>query len=227
MREPLVLVTGFGPFRGRSRNPSREVALALERDPPAGVRVVAAELPVSFLGAPRALRRALARLAPRRPAAILGLGVQPEPRFRLERRARGRYRGRREDNDGRTASGLGLDLGPDLECELDLARLERVLRRAGASDVRVSDDAGGFVCEVTLHTLLAERRGAPAVFLHVPPVRAMAAAEQTPIVRALVAELVRYASGSSHRRGRSSSAGDSGATQARKSRKKAKRSRPM
>ena len=191
MSAPLVLVTGFGPFPGSEVNPSREVARALEREPPPGVRVAARELPVTFRGAPAAIRAALAELGPERPAALLGLGVQPEPCFRLERRARGAYSGARADNDGATPDGLALELGPDRVCALDLERLAQVLREAGAGEVRVSDDAGGYVCEVTLHTLLGEARGAPAVFLHVPPAAVLDAAAQTPIVRALVAALVR------------------------------------
>lgn len=225
MRAPLVLVTGFGPFRGRAQNPSRDVARALERDPPPGVRVVARELPVTFRGAPRAIRRALARLAPERPAVLLGLGVQRHPYFRLERRARGVYGGRRLDNAGDSPARLRLDLGPERECALALEPLAEVLRAAGARDVRISDDAGGFVCEVCFHTLLGEARGAPAVFLHVPPVRALDAAAQTPIVRALVAALADYASSS--RRGRASRSGAARAAKARKSRTKPKSSRPM
>lgn len=227
MREPLVLVTGFGPFRGRARNPSRDVARALEREPPRGVRVVARELPVTFRGAPRAIRAALAELAPRRPDALLGLGVQREAGFRLERRARGRYRGRRLDNAGASPASLALDLGADLECALDLAPLAAALREAGAPSVRVSDDAGGFVCEVSFHTLLEEARGVPAVFLHVPPAQVLDADAQTPIVRALLARLARYASRSSSRRGRASSSGAASAAKARKSRTKSKSSRPM
>jgi pyroglutamyl-peptidase len=225
VRAPLVLVTGFGPFRGRTRNPSREVARALEREPPQGVRVVARELPVTYRGAPRAIRRALADLAPERPAALLGLGVQRHPWFRLERRARGVYRGQRLDNVGDSPSALGLDLGPERECALELEPLADVLRAAGAPDVRISDDAGGFVCEVCFHTLLGEARGAPAVFLHVPPVRALDAQAQAPLVRALVAALADYASSSS--RGRASRSGASSAAKARKSRTRPKSSRPM
>lgn len=184
-----MLVTGFGPFPGCVDNPSRDVARALEREPPAGVRVVARELPVTFRGAPEGIREALAELAPKHPTALLGLGVQPDPWFRLERRARGRYRGVRADNDGATPDDLALELGPSRESTLDLEHLAEVLRAAGARDVRLSDDAGGYVCEVTFHTLLGLAGGAPAVFLHVPPASVLDAAAQTPIVRALVAEL--------------------------------------
>ena len=59
-----------------------------------------------------------------------------------------------------TPDGLALALGPDRESALDLDGLADTLRAAGAGEVRVSDDAGGYVCEVTFHTLLGESGGA-------------------------------------------------------------------
>lgn len=191
MPTPLVLVTGFGPFPGRTVNPSREVARQLEAEPPEGMRVRSCELPVTFRGAPRAVREAVAALVPERPAVILGLGVQPEPCFRLERRARGRYDTARIDNEGRSAAELELVVGEELECALDLDELARVLRAAGAPDVRLSDDAGGYVCEVTYHALLTQAAacGARALFLHVPPAEVLPASAQVPLVRALLGAL--------------------------------------
>jgi len=192
-RAPFVLVTGFGPFPGRAVNPSREIARLLEAEPPPGVRVRAAELPVSFLGAPRAVRELLAQPAGPVPDLLLGLGVHEGPFFRLERRARGRYDGARLDNDGHTASELRPVVGEDLECALELAPLAEALREAGARDVRLSDDAGGYVCEITYHALLsgAAEHGKRALFLHVPPADVLPARAQARLVRALLAELAR------------------------------------
>ena len=222
MPSPLIVVTGFGPFPGTVRNPSREVALALERRPPAGTRVLARELPVTFAGAPAAID-ALVDGLPERPVLLLGLGVQPEPTFRLERRARGRLCGARVDGDGRTADEVGVDAGGDLECGLELEPLAEALRGAGARDVLVSSDAGGYVCERTYHRLLAAgvELGVPALFLHVPPVAAMDPAEQERIVRAM---LERY---SSAMRGRSSGEAGAEAAKARNERTKPGTSRPM
>jgi len=198
MSAPLVLVTGFGPFPGVSENPSVAVARALEAEPPRGAHVVARELPVTFATAPAAVERALAEL-PRAPAALLGLGVQPDATFRLERRARGRLRGDRADAAGATATDAGVDAGADLECALDLEALAASLRAAGAGAVTLSDDAGGYVCERTYHALLSAgaARGVPAVFLHVPPVEALAASAQVPLVRALLEALLVQTSSSS------------------------------
>jgi pyroglutamyl-peptidase len=187
-----VLVTGFGPFEKRRFNPSRVVAAALERHPPRGVRVAARELPVSFHGAPREVARFVAKHARRGPALILGLGVQRSAYFRFERRARGRYTTERTDNDGVAGAQVGASLGPTLRTKLDLEALAEALREAGADDVRISSDAGGYVCERTYYALLAAGRehGIPAVFLHVPPAADIPSRTQARFVRALLAALL-------------------------------------
>jgi pyrrolidone-carboxylate peptidase len=184
-----VLVTGFGPFEKRRFNPSRVVAAALERQPPRGVRVVSRELPVSFRGAPLEVERFVAKHARRRPVLILGLGVQRAEYFRIEKRARGRYTTERTDNDGVAGAQVGASLGPTLRTELDVRALAEALREAGADDVRISNDAGGYVCERTYYALLYAglEHGIPAVFLHVPPAASVPSRVQTRLVRALLA----------------------------------------
>jgi pyroglutamyl-peptidase len=186
---PLVLITGFGPFPDDANNPSRLVAAALQRHPPRGVRVRACELPVTFDGAPIAVARFVERFAHKQPALLLGLGVQRDGYFRFERRARGRFDARRADNAGRT--GAAIDLGAELVTRVDVRELAELLRVAGANDVRVSNDAGRYVCERTYRALLEHGRelGIPAVFLHVPPAKSVAPAEQARLVRAMLALL--------------------------------------
>ena len=186
--ERLILVTAFGPFPGVERNPSREVAAALEREPPPDVRIQSRELPVSFQGAPLAIDAFLDDHAREHPAALVGLGVQRRATFRLERRARGHYDSERPDNDGFAPVQLGLDVGGELSTRVDLERLAEALRRAGAPAVEISTDAGGYVCERTYHQLLlrGQELELPAVFLHVPPWAAMDPAEQVPYVRAML-----------------------------------------
>ena len=186
--ERLILLTAFGPFPGVERNPSREVAVALEREPPRGVRILTRELPVTFQGAPPAIDAFLADHAGERPAALVGLGVQKRATFRLERRARGQYDSERLDNDGVAPVQLGLDVGAELSTRVDLERLADGLRMAGAPAVEISTDAGGYVCERTYHQLLlrGEELELPTVFLHIPPAAAMDPAVQVPYVRAML-----------------------------------------
>lgn len=195
-----IAITGFGPFVGSSGvavelNPSREIARALANSPPAGVDVVATELPVTFDGAPRELAAWLAALEPA-PVVLLGLGVQSRGGvFRLERRARGHLAGERRDNAGAEAGAATAHLDGERETRLDFAGLEAALRAGGAEDVVGSDDAGGFVCERVYFELLrhGERLGVPALFLHLPRAEQVSIEAQTRVVGALVAELARRA----------------------------------
>jgi pyrrolidone-carboxylate peptidase len=191
--QPLVVVTGFGAFEHVQRNASGEVARLLEREPPAGVRVRAAELPVAFADVPLALARHLSALSPSVPDLLLGLGVQKLASFRLERRARGRLAGERPDNRGRSASASQRGRGVDRTTPFALAELARALQEAGAPRVEVSEDAGSYVCERAYYELLeaGRRLGRPALFLHVPPADAVPPERQAPIVRALVSACLR------------------------------------
>jgi pyroglutamyl-peptidase len=179
-----VFLSGFGPFEGVSRNPSGHLAEALAREP--GVHAVV--LPVSFHGAPRAFDAALRGA---QPGVLIGLGVHPGPGFRLESRARRALGSQRPDVDGRRASEIALD-GPDeLGTPADLDGLAAEILADTREAVAISHDAGGYVCErLYRHALeTGQRRGIPAVFLHVPPLEVLALERQIPVVRALVRAL--------------------------------------
>ena len=195
MSAPLVFVTGFEPFLDVAVNPSGELARGLTESPPAGIEVAGALLPVSFERTPAAFEAALEEVLPRRPVALLGLGVQRGEYFRLESTARARLSSEKPDADGVFACDLGALGGQDLHTPLDLEALRRALLHAGAPDARTSQDAGGYLCERTYYSLLSagQRHGLPALFLHVPPVEAWAVERQLPIVQALIAALVSQA----------------------------------
>lgn len=190
-----ALVTGFGPFEAVRENPSGALARRLAAEPPAGWRIAAEELPVSFERAPAALDRLLAGLAAP-PELLLGLGVHREEGYRLERRARGRPPAvTRPDVDGRSnfevPAGEGTLASP--------LPLEALVETLAAEGLRVSEDAGGYVCERVYHRLLvhAGERGVPALFVHVPPLERAALAEQERTLRALFAALAARLSGAS------------------------------
>ncbi len=191
MEPPLLIVTGFGPFEDVVDNPTARLALELERRPPEGLQVHAGVLPVSFERAPDAWDEVLAR-GPRPPRALLSLGVQKEPDFRIERRARVGTDGQRTDNDGGVARGARYRVPRDLENDLDLEPLLEAMRAAGAR-AQESGDAGGYLCERIHHRVLAESqaRGIPGIFLHTPPEEAFSFEFQFPILQALAARLVR------------------------------------
>jgi pyroglutamyl-peptidase len=195
MSAPLVFVTGFEPFLDVAVNPSGELAQGLTASPPAGIEVVGALLPVSFERTPAVFEAALAEVLPRRPVALLGLGVQRGEYFRLESTARAQLSSEKPDADGVFARDLGPLGDQDLHTALDLEALRRALLHAGAPDARTSQDAGGYLCERTYYSLLSagQRCGLPALFLHVPPVEAWSVERQLPVVQALIAALVSQA----------------------------------
>lgn len=199
MDPPLLLVTGFGPFTGCAENPSGAVACALpglHSEALGGARILGRELPVTFAGAPPALE-AFLEDAPGPPAALLGLGVQCGNWWRLESRAGSRLTSAKPDNDGVSGADVVVprEVAGTRWTSLELEPLATALRAAGAGDVRVSEVAGGFVCEWVYRHLLAhgERLGVPALFVHVPPAADVAVARQTQLVarlaKAVVAQL--------------------------------------
>jgi pyroglutamyl-peptidase len=188
----LALVTGFGPFVNVEQNPSGELARRLESEPPDGVVVKGAELPVTFAGSAAALREFVGAHAGRAPRVMLSMGVQTKPAFRLERGARARLDSVKPDNDGVRSEGVAVLGERDLATTFDIEALADCLRSDELDPVRLSDDAGGFVCERTYYELLSlsEELAVPALFLHVPPWDVLAPERQLPHVRALLARML-------------------------------------
>lgn len=191
MEPALLLVTGFGAFEAVEDNPSGALARALASDP----GVFGVQLPVTFQGSGEAWDDALASLEPRRPAALLSMGVHPGSSFRLESRAGTELLRDRPDTTGETGAALcGAMGGPegDLFTGLELAPLEEALRSGGwTAAIELSSDAGGYVCErIYRHVLVrGAELGVPGLFLHVPPLAVANLEEQLGPVRALVAAL--------------------------------------
>lgn len=191
MEPSLLFVTGFGAFESVQENPSGALARALDRD--SGVRGI--ELPVTFRGSTQAWDAALEALQPRRPAALLSMGVHPGASFRLEHRAGPSLTSDRPDTAGESGSALADAMGGgpgDLETSLDLPDLERALRAGGwQGEVEHSRDAGGYVCErIYRHVLVrGAELGVPGLFLHVPPLSVAPLEQQLAPVRALVSAL--------------------------------------
>lgn len=197
MSAPLVLVSGFGPFEKVERNPSGEIARELAAAPPAGVRVVAGVLPVSFERAPGTWDELLASVGGERPRLFLGLGVQKKRGYRLERRARARpKRTQRRDVDGLAAREFVAD-GPELATGLALEPLLDALRAHGVAEARISEDCGGYVCERVYHHLLGRgrERDVAALFVHVPPLRFTPVERQTEILRWFLEAWAQHARG--------------------------------
>ena len=189
-----LLLTGFGPFPGVTENPSGALAELLAAEPPAGVSVASTVLPVTFADSPGALGAFVEAHAEPRPWLLLSMGVHPGEGFRLERHARARPTSEKPDEAGGSglAGGLvGADRARSTDLDLEHLAAGLVEVAAGSGGVRVSEDAGGYVCDWTYQHLLqhGERLGVPALFLHVPPLDHVPLDEQRRVVERLLALL--------------------------------------
>ena len=163
-----ILLTGFEPFAGASRNPSGEVARWIGEDMPG---VVAAVLPVVFDAAGEQVAELIAR---HRPLAWIGLGLHERAAaITLERQAVNRDDARLADNAGDERRDVPIDPGgPDVyRSTLPLAEMAAAVGEAGVPWV-YSESAGRFVCNHTFYRAAAAVRRLKlttrAGFVHVP-----------------------------------------------------------
>lgn len=168
MTPSVALVTGFGPFLDVADNPSERLARALDGREHAGLRIVGRVLPVSYERAPRLLAAAIEELRPR---CVVALGAGGGE-LRIEVAARNRVGALEPDDDGRSGVGEALDaVGPPsrrVEAGLELRLRSWVAGPAGRGPAaRLSEDAGGYVCNALYYALLGHGLQR-AVFVHLP-----------------------------------------------------------
>ena len=158
-----MLVIGFGPFLDVTDNPARRVALALDGwEGPRGLRVVGAEMPVSYARAP-AVTLGLAEATGA--VAVVGVGVaRGRTQVCVERRATRALVPSLTDVDGVALDALDLEGPAELWSD---APVEQVAASLGGL---VSEDAGGYVCNAWLYsvTLASAAARRPVLFLHLP-----------------------------------------------------------
>lgn len=165
-----ILLTGFEPFDGREHNASWIAARALSQQHFPGAALRAILIPVCW-GAPRRVLDPI--VAEWQPHVIIGMGEGEPGVFRLESVANNARR-ERADNAGSVPEGRVIEPdGPGCRTtSADCATLCDALT-ALAVPVRVSTDAGAFLCEELLYTLEGLRATQDTLetvlFVHVPP----------------------------------------------------------
>ncbi|HKI73672.1 MAG TPA: hypothetical protein VJ998_03470 [Pseudomonadales bacterium] len=161
-----TLITGFTPFDGREVNASWIAARMLAED----VGAHALEVPVRW-SAPHSVLAPFC--AEHHPDVIIAMGEGRQGWFDIETVARN-IRQERPDNDGKLPQGEPISAdGPGrYAASIDAVSLRRTLAQSGLP-VRISHDAGAFLCEEMLYTLETLRRHpdgpATVVFVHLPP----------------------------------------------------------
>ena len=162
-----LLVYGYEPFGSEPVNPSGVAVRTLHGVTLGDTLVHAVVLPVTWDGTFVALQRVLDEL---RPQVVLGVG-QGTDCFQVETRALN-ANGPKTDNNGATAGpqvepGAADELPVTLDANTLLSAVAAVVRDV---PVRLSGNAGGFLCNHTLYKTLAwsAPRRARCGFLHVP-----------------------------------------------------------
>jgi pyroglutamyl-peptidase len=170
LAKPVLLLTGFEPFgTGRPPNSSWEGIKALDGRVIGQYTLACREMQVEW-GAP--LVQLGAWIDELRPAAVMSFG-QGGPGYAIETRARN-TRGHQQDNEGNMPpTPLVAAEGPEeFAATIDVDSLVTALanQRCG---VRLSRDAGQYLCEETLYTLellkQRDRIKGDVLFCHVPP----------------------------------------------------------
>ena len=175
IRQPVILLSGFGPFGGEIVNPS-ELLLSLIPDEACGLRIAKLLLPVEFI---RSRELIISEYEKVRPDAVIMLGqaggrraVTPEERAvnEMDSVSSGRALA---DSAGFAPSHLPvLEGGPDvIYTVLPVESIAAAVNAAGVL-CEVSRDAGRYVCNSVYYAVLHHTAGkVPAVFIHVPYIR--------------------------------------------------------
>ena len=167
-----VLLTGFGPFGKVIENPSGRIVEQIAREGLPGHELVTAVLPVSFAQLEQRIAELL-REGNFDVALLLGV-ARKDGVIRLEQCGRNLDRARIPDCDGVQPQDVPVCAdGPELHLSsVPLEPLTKILEGAGVP-VRISDDAGGYVCNHLYYSALhaAEEAQLPTrcLFVHVPP----------------------------------------------------------
>jgi pyroglutamyl-peptidase len=166
-----ILLTGFEPFGGHTRNPSQEIARGLNGWMVHDAQVHSLTLPVDTKRAPAIL---IAKLDQLNPAAVLSLGLAADRSvLSIERVAINLMHFNIPDNAGVRERGSPIVAGGPAEHVTTLP-VRRILAamRAARVPCEISSSAGFYLCNQIMYTALhyyaTRRRSHPAGFIHLP-----------------------------------------------------------
>jgi pyroglutamyl-peptidase len=185
-----VLVTGFEPFGGADVNASQKLVEALACEPPDGLELATAVLPVAWGRAEDELVHVLER---EQPELVVCFGqADGRAHIEVERFALNFDEGSDEEGEERRAE-ISADEPVAHRSSLKVDAVVEALRADGIP-AAASRDAGGFLCNHVFYALmgaLAKRTGVRGGFVHVPLLPEQALDRATPTTP--LATLVRAA----------------------------------
>ncbi|MCM3741934.1 pyroglutamyl-peptidase I [Oceanobacillus luteolus] len=165
-----ILVTGFDPFGGETKNPALEVVKKLP-DGIEGASIIKLEIPTVFGKSAGVMKEAIRK---ENPNYVLSIG-QAGGRYRLtpERVAINLDDARIPDNEGNQP--IDMQIQPDGEnayfSQLPLKAMVKAMKEAGVP-ASISNSAGTFVCNhimyQTLYLTHSEYPNVKAGFIHIP-----------------------------------------------------------
>ncbi|MDF1667564.1 MAG: pyroglutamyl-peptidase I [Planctomycetota bacterium] len=189
--QPVVLLTGFGPFGSHSKNPSWIGAKGVNGKVIEGHKVVSVELPVDYR---KVWQRVPELIKEHNPAVVIHFGVFMNGPLRFERQARNSI-GTLNDVAGyHPEDGRVVEDGPMIyESRLPEAELLDQMPKANFEMI-ASEDAGRYVCEFTFFTEIyfQEKLGkrSSAGFIHVAPLNRPLSARKLKKAMAKAVEIV-------------------------------------
>lgn len=167
---PILILTGFEPWRGERINPSWEVARRFDGDVIGGLQIKSVRVPV---GCARAARRITGAIVRYRPRVVIGLGeAGGRPAISLERIAinladeRGALA--KSGDPGSTPVIRG---GPD--AYFSRMPLRAIIRELDRKEIpaSVTLSAGAYACNALMYAALHQLRRKPSIpvgFIHLP-----------------------------------------------------------
>ncbi len=164
-----ILLTGFGPFGKVQENPSEQVVRQLDSVDIDGVELKTLILSVSFQDAIAEMHRCLRTDGPF--DYVLSLGVATKRTYiSLERRALNK---KHDTSNLDTSDSSVVENAPDCYfTTLPISRLKRCISNATEVPIRMSDNAGSFVCNAlffaTLHEIAISQLATKCGFIHIP-----------------------------------------------------------
>lgn len=176
-----LLLTGFEPFAGDTRNPSADLVAALAAGPPPGISLATAILPVAHTRLDAALDAAIAAAAP---DTVLSLGLAGgRAEMSVERVAINLDDARIPYNDGEQPLDQPVVAGGPAAyfATVPVKAMVAAIRAAG-TPAGVSHSAGTFGCNhvfyVASHLAATRLAGMRAGFIHLPYLPEQAAAQR-------------------------------------------------